>query len=68
MPMIWRLTVTFYSDKTHAPIVVQVGIPEELARALQSQKLTSLGAKLEMAPNYASDIPLLGAKGDGIKL
>lgn len=67
--MIWKLTVTFYSDKDHAPIWIQVGIPEKLAHAIQGQKLDHLAARLEMEPGFSTiDIPLLKAGGDNIKL
>lgn len=62
--MIYKLTITLHSDKDHYPIVLQIGIKEPLAKLIMGQPLTTITARIEQAPGFISNIPLLDAKGE----
>ncbi len=63
--MTYRMTLTFESDREHPPILIQIGLPNELALKLMAQRLVRIDARIEQAPKFVSDIPILGAKEGG---
>ncbi len=63
--MTYRMTLTFESDKDHAPIIIQIALFEEVALKLMAQRLVRIDARIEQQPAYISNIPILGAKEGG---
>ena len=63
--MSYRMTLTFESDREHPPILIQIAVPEELALKIMAQRLVRIDARIEQAPLFLSDIPILGAKEGG---
>ena len=64
--MTYRMTLTFESDKDHPPILMTVGLPEELALKIMAQRLVRIDARIEQMPGFiAGGTPLLGAKEGG---
>lgn len=49
------LTVTINSDKEHAPVKIQVLIPEEVARILMSQPITTIGVGISTPTGLIED-------------
>ncbi len=49
------LTITINSDKAHAPVKIQVKIPQQLATILMSQAVTTIGIGISTPTGIIED-------------